>query len=151
MENNNQDGNVDFTLDLTDMSVKEQLTELESFQVKLVKDLDKLKMSSDHKVKMEAVRTIATLIKNIQTSLQKQRELEMKEEIDFTSAKARRAMLMLIEVFFQAMDEAMVDEAVSENVKSILQVKLMGFEEKITKELKGISGELLEEVRNPLL
>lgn len=138
-------------LNLSDMSVKEQIVEIEQFHTKMIKSLETLRLSVDYKIRLEASRTISGLLKNVQMSLMKQRELEIKEDIDFTSAKARRGMMMLIEVFFDSMMEAQVNDTSIETVKALLQVKLLGFEEKLTKELKGLSGELLDEVKNPFI
>lgn len=137
-------------INLGDMNVKDQLSELESFQIKMINNLNNFQNSVDYRIKLESARTVSTIIKNISNSLQKQRALEMQEDVDFTSPKVRHGMMMLIEVFLESLQDAGMDSFGVETVKDVLQLKLMGFEEKLNKEMKGLSGSMLVDVKNPL-
>ena len=138
-------------INLGDMNVKDQLSELESFQIKMINNLNNFQNSVDYRIKLESARTVSTLIKNISNSLQKQRALEMQEDVDFTSPKVRHGMMMLIETFVESLQDAGMDVHGIDMVKDVLQLKLMGFEEKLNKEMKGLSGSMLVDVKNPLI
>lgn len=139
------------SLVLGDQNLQSQIDNLSSFQEKLVNNVSALTSNSDPKIKLEATRTISGVLKNLQSILQKQREMELKNEVDFNSPKVRKGMMMLIELFFEALQELDVDPDVIGSIKSIFQLKLMGFEEKLNQELKGISASLIDEAKNPFL
>lgn len=90
-------------------------------------------------------------ITHLKNSLVQKQQFELKEEIDLHHPKIQKAFSFLTEAFFYVLTEVGVDPSVKALVVNALSLKMMGFEEELTKRFKGVAFSLLEQVENPLL
>lgn len=94
---------------------------------------------------------ILSAIKDIGSVLIKKRETESSEDIDLSSPKFQMVFTWIIELFKLVLDRQGLDSIQINNIFTDLSSELVGWEEKITKKLKGLSAKVLKEVKNPLV
>lgn len=90
-------------------------------------------------------------ISHLKNSLVQKQQFELKEEIDLHHPKLQKAFSFLTEAFFYVLTEVGVDPSVKSLIINALSLKMMGFEDELTKRFKGVAFSLLEQVENPLL
>jgi len=98
----------------------------------------------------DIIKNLSRLSNNLSNSLYKKRSIEISDDIDFTHPKIQRGFYFLIEVFLDTLKEVGVEEDVVGAVTNSLSAGLIGFEEKLNKELKTIASNLVNDVDNPL-
>jgi len=90
-------------------------------------------------------------INHLKNSLVQKQQFELKEEIDLHHPKLQKAFAFLTEAFFYVLTEVGIDPSTKALIVNALSLKMMGFEDELTKRFKGIAFSLLEQVENPLL
>lgn len=90
-------------------------------------------------------------INHLKNSLVQKQQFELKEEVDLHHPKIQKAFTFLTEAFFYVLTEVGVDSSVKALIVNALSLKMMGFEDELTKRFKGVAFSLLEQVENPLL
>jgi hypothetical protein len=94
---------------------------------------------------------ILSAVKDMSGVLLKKRETEVSEEVNPNSPKFQAIFVWFIEVFKMVLDRQGLDTIQINNIFSDLSTELTGWEERISKRLKGLSVKALDEVKNPLL
>lgn len=125
---------------------------LETIQLEMIKSLTAYNNSALFpKQRLDSSKILTNLIRNLSATMMKQREIELRDEVDFESPKVTKGMYFLIEVFFVVLDKAGLSDNDVEKIKHLLQTDLVGFGERLNSELRSISGQMIDVVKNPLL
>lgn len=90
-------------------------------------------------------------IKDMSQILMKKREVELSEDINLNSPKFQLVFSWLIEVFNNVLESQSLSRIQINNVFTALSSELAGWEDKVSKRLKGLSSKVLDEVKNPLV
>jgi hypothetical protein len=124
---------------------------LETIQLEMVRTFSEYSTKALFpKEKMDSAKILTNLIRNLSSTMMKQREIELRDEVDFESPKVMKGMYFLVEVFFESMNKAGLTDDQVDKIKHILQTDLVGFGERLNSELRSISGQLIDTVKNPL-
>ena len=124
---------------------------LESIQLEMLRSFSEYSTKALFpKEKMDSAKILTNLIRNLSSTMMKQREIELRDEVDFESPKVMKGMYFLIEVFFESMNKAGLTDDQVDKIKHILHTDLIGFGERFNSELRSISGQMIDTVKNPL-
>lgn len=94
---------------------------------------------------------ICIALKTATDILIKKRESEVSEEINPDSPKFQKAFEWFIEVVRASMEEAGMDSVAINNTFNVMANRLQGWENLVSKSLKGVSSKALSEVQNPFV
>ena len=94
---------------------------------------------------------ICIALKTATDILIKKRESEVSEEINPDSPKFQKAFEWFIEVVRASMEEAGMDSVAINNTFNVMANRLQGWENLVSKSLKGVSSKALYEVQNPFV
>jgi hypothetical protein len=92
----------------------------------------------------------ANAIKNLASTLIEKRKVQVEDELNPYSPKFQLVFSWLLEMFHKALESEGVDEIVINNIFNSLSRSLMGWEETVSKSLKGLSAKALSNISNPL-
>nr|DAR64676.1 MAG TPA: hypothetical protein [Caudoviricetes sp.] len=102
-------------------------------------------------VKANHIMKINALFVSIQNSLYKKREVENKEEVDLAHPKIQKA----IEFIFDGVLESMTAVGISKDLQATFthdfSLRMVDFENKMNRLLKGTSFQQLDSITNPLV
>jgi len=101
--------------------------------------------------KAHAALKLNETINHLKNSLVQKQQFELKEEVDLHHPKIQKAFTFLTEAFFYVLTEVGVDPSVKALIINALSLKMMGFEDELTKRFKGVAFSLLEQVTNPYI
>lgn len=104
----------------------------------------------DHFNRAPKVNQVNAMLKTLQDSLYRKRELEGKEEIDVSHPKIQKVLGWLVEMVLESMRDLGYDESTRLALQHTLSTKIVGFEEAANKKLKGVAFPDLDDLENPL-
>lgn len=107
--------------------------------------------SLPRKVRMDASKSLLSISKHVADISFKKRDIEAKDEVDFHHPKIEKGYYFLMEVVLDALKECGIDAGRLDLFVKIMGERLLGFEDKLNKELKTLSGNLVNKATNPLL
>lgn len=91
------------------------------------------------------------ILKNTADLIIKKRELEVSDELNPHSPKFQRSFAWFLELFHSAVVELGLDEVQINNLFASLSSRLVGWEDNLVKQLKGLSSKANEVIENPFL
>lgn len=149
--------NVDVVSSLDDVKSADNLEKLVSSVIGL--DLSVCNFLSEivddkslpRKVRMDASKSLLSISKHVADISFKKRDIEAKDEVDFHHPKIEKGYYFLMEVVLDALKECNIDAGRIDLFVKIMGERLLGFEDKLNKELKTLSGNLVNKATNPLL
>ena len=103
------------------------------------------------KKKAYAAERVIEILDGLENSLYKKADYEAREEIDFTHPKIQKAFLFVVEAVIETMKEIGIEPAMIDTFLIEFGFRMVGFEEELTKRMKGLSAQTLDKVENPLL
>lgn len=107
------------------------------------------KVANDSRISV--ARTLMSMIKGLETSIYKKREVEQREEVDLTHPKFQKAMDWIMEAVLESMTQVGVSDIVKSSFIHDFARRMMSFEAEANKKLKGVSFSSLDTVSNPLV
>lgn len=138
-------------------SFDKSIKSLEDYHLNLISRLEEVLEDRGEKYFIDVnkiVRLTNAIAKNsqiIHASLFERRRLEGKEDIDLNHPKIQKAIFFLYEEVLEVLEDVIKDKALYGNVRNHLFMKLSGFEDRVNVALKGVSGAMLDGLKNPLL
>lgn len=136
----------------TEYSVRyETIAALQGVLVKpLVREMLR-SLPNDSKIK--AIEKTSKILSDMLKTLESKKKSELSDEIDPTSPKFQLVFEWFIESIHQTMNEMGLDNLVINNFFQEFSTKLQGWEERVQKNLKGVSVKALEKqnLQNPFI
>lgn len=103
------------------------------------------------KVRMDASKALMSITKHIADISFKKRDMEAKDEVDFHHPKIEKGYYFLMEVVLDSMRQCGIDTGRINQFVTIMGERLLGFEDRLNKELKTLSGNMVNRASNPLI
>jgi len=94
---------------------------------------------------------ILMFLRGMSEQLNKKREVEESDDINVHSAKFQKIFGWFMDIVYVTMEEQKVDPIHLNNIFNALHDKFVGWEDKVSKNLQGISGKALNKVENPFI
>lgn len=94
---------------------------------------------------------MCTVLKNVTDIIVKKKESEVSEEINPDSPKFQKAFEWFIETVRVSMEEAGVDSISINNTFNVMVNRLQGWEQMVSRSLKGVTSKAMSEVENPFI
>lgn len=90
-------------------------------------------------------------LKAIESTLTKKRDIEITDELNPYSPKFQQAFGWFIELFHANLEKEGLDSVQINNVFAALMSDLVGWEDRLEKRLRGVSGKALQMLDNPFV
>jgi len=94
---------------------------------------------------------ILMFLRGMSEQLNKKREVEESDDINVHSAKFGKIFGWFIDVVYLTLEEQKIDPIHLNNIFSALHDKFVGWEDRVAKNLQGVSGRALNKVENPFV
>lgn len=101
--------------------------------------------------KTDHVQKIMGVLKGLEASLYKKRDMEAREEVDLGHPKFQKALEWVAEGVLESLTELKQDQEFQANFIRNFSTRMIGFEESANRKLKGRSFQTLDELKNPLI
>ena len=94
---------------------------------------------------------ILMFLRGVSEQLNKKREIEESDDINCNSAKFQKIFGWFFDVIHKTMEDQKLDPIHINNIFSALHDNFIGWEDRIQKNLKGVSGKALQKIENPFI
>lgn len=91
------------------------------------------------------------MIKGLEASVYKKRDIEAREEVDVSHPKFQAAMDWIMEGVLMSMTELGIDDQMQSSFIHNFSQRMVGFEEEANRKLKGTSFQNIDTLDNPLV
>lgn len=136
----------------SDLTFNEQMTKILELNAIIIPELFREFSNSMPNVDKSVIGSrILSAIKDMSSIIMKKHESEVAEEINTYSPKFQIIFTWFIELINVVLGRQGLDTIQINNIFSDLSSELTGWEDKVSKRLKGLSAKSLDGIKNPLL